>query len=171
MKTKTYSTIDRSSWPSGPWDGEPDKIQWPDAATGLPCLAVRNPTYGHWCGYVGLPPGHPLHGVDTDDIDNIVSGVHGGINYTDLCFRTQDAEESVGICHVPSPGEPEHVWWVGFDCAHALDASPFTVRNMRDLMLQPVLPATYRTLAYVQDNCASLAAQLAAGVPICVAGV
>lgn len=152
METKTYSTIDR--------------VQWPDTATGLPCLAVRHPTCGHWCGYVGLPPGHPLHGGGSDDIDKIVSGVHGGITCTDICDRPPCADESEGACHAPSAGEPDHMWWVGFDCAHACDASPLTVSNKRDMELASILPATYRTLAYVQYTCASLAAQLAAGVPV-----
>lgn len=63
MKTIEYRTIDKSSWPRGPWDAEPDKRQWQDEATGLPCLIVRVDHSGHLCGYVGVPPKHPLYEV------------------------------------------------------------------------------------------------------------
>ena len=48
METKTYTTIDRAAlgWPAGPWDGEPDKVQWPDAATGLPWRVPSNEGLG-----------------------------------------------------------------------------------------------------------------------------
>ena len=28
MKTIEYRTIDKSAWPRGEWDAEPDKMQW-----------------------------------------------------------------------------------------------------------------------------------------------
>lgn len=45
--------VDKSGWARGVWDSEPDKIQWQDAETGLPCLIVRGPV-GALCGYVGV---------------------------------------------------------------------------------------------------------------------
>ena len=48
---------------SGPWVDERDKAHWLDSPTGPDCLAVRN-DLGAWCGYVGLPDPHPLHGKD-----------------------------------------------------------------------------------------------------------
>ena len=39
-----------------------------------------------------------------------------GITYADECAGN--------ICHVPREGEPEHVWWFGFDCGHVGDFSP-----------------------------------------------
>ena len=52
--------IDRSDWLPGPWDDEPDRVEWRDEATGLPCLLRRgSPFIGVWCGYVALPPDHP----------------------------------------------------------------------------------------------------------------
>lgn len=41
MQTKQWTTIDKSAWPRGAWDDEPDKVQWQDPATGLPCLIDR----------------------------------------------------------------------------------------------------------------------------------
>src|SRR5207244_1179897 len=84
--------IDKSSWARGQWDIEPDKIQWPDEATGLPCLIVRGPI-GALCGYVGVPKGHPLHGIDYSQTipgsqGNRPEGllnVHGGVTFADHC--------------------------------------------------------------------------------------
>lgn len=58
----TESFVDRSGWPPGPWDGEPDRAAWTDAGTGLACRIERVPGSGHLAGIVALPPGHPLHG-------------------------------------------------------------------------------------------------------------
>ena len=151
METKTYTTIDRKGWPSGPWDGEPDKVQWPDEETGLPCLAVRHHRNGHWCGYVGVPPGHPLHGKDAGDVS---FNVHWGVNFAEGC--APNADESRSICHVAAEGEPDHVWWFGFDCAHSGDAPPGE-QMYRGTRYDDV----YRTLDYVLRECKSLAAQIA----------
>jgi hypothetical protein len=42
MKTKQWNNCDKSYWGEGPWQHEPDKMQWTDDDTGLPCLIVRN---------------------------------------------------------------------------------------------------------------------------------
>src|SRR6185295_5225427 len=68
MKTQEWTFLDKSKWPErGPWDNEPDKAQWTDVATGLPCLAVR--AHSHWCGYVGVTEEHPVFGKDYDSLD------------------------------------------------------------------------------------------------------
>lgn len=151
MEQKTYFTIDRGAWPKGPWDTEPDKVQWPDEATGLPCLAVRNRyNSGHWCGYVGVAEGHPAFGLDYNEVD--VADVHGGLTFAAACNPGEG--EAQGICHVPGPGEPDHVWWLGFDCHHGFDAAPGDDPRFD-------YGGVYRTLGYVRANCAVLAEQLA----------
>ena len=161
MDTKTYTTLDRKAlgWPAGPWDGEPDKVQWPDAATGLPCLAVRNGWSGNWCGYVGVSPGHPAHGKDYDDASLYSLEAHGGVTFAGAC-QPGDAEDT-GICHVPAPGESDGVWWFGFDCAHAWDISPGLLKLYGDRAFVMAQDSTYRDLPYMQNQCAYLAAQLA----------
>ena len=159
MKTIEYTTIDRGEqgWPSGPWDGEPDKVQWPDPETGLPCLAVRHSTSGHWCGYVGVDESHPLHGEEygAPDVD-----VHGGLTFSGSCQPSET--ESRGVCHVPSEGEPDHVWWFGFDCAHAWDLSPVAYRFSQERGgIWGIDPdSVYRDLNYVKAHCRMLAKQL-----------
>jgi hypothetical protein len=162
-----FGVRDRAGWTAGPWDAEPDKIQWDDPATGLPCLIVRN-RLGALCGYAGVLPGHPLHGLDEDRCP-VACGeqycdhrpharlaAHGGINFASAC--QQGAEESV-VCHVPAPGQPADAWWFGFDTAHACDRVPGMSYLAGSISEQTDV---YRDLVYVQVQVTALAAQLAA---------
>lgn len=146
MKKMTWKFKDRSEWESGPWDDEPDKMQWVDQRSKMPCLAVRNYA-GAWCGYVAVTSDHPLYGVPYDECPSF--NVHGGLTFSGFC-ATQDKEH--GICHIVEPGEDDKVWWFGFDCHHYQDDAP-GYSNINE-------KAEYRTLEYVRDECAQLAAQL-----------
>ena len=151
---------DKATWGPGPWQTEPDRVEFKHA--GLPCLLRRGPL-GAWCGYVAVPPGHPCHGRATNDLD---LSVHGGVTYASLC-----SEE---VCHVPEPGEPDDVWWVGFDLSHARDYVPaMAVHATIDEHLAALLPdlarqlaelhdrRAYRDLAYARGQVEQLAEQLA----------
>ena len=176
MKTMQWTTIDREKerWPSGPWDGEPDKVQWQDEATGLPCIAVRHGYSWHWCGYVGVTEGHPAFQKGYDDVEVAADEdgskyprVHGGLTYSDFCQPHED-EASKGICHLPEPGEPDHVWWLGFDCAHSGDYGPRDAMYARDRPERCFAldwRGSYKSLQYVKNQCAELAAQLKAAQP------
>ena len=257
METIEYfRVVDKSGWNDGPWFDEPDKRQWPDAATGLPCILVRGPS-GAWCGYVGMPPTHPAHGLHYDGQPDAVAAVeraitrrnmkawgdaghppldqwknpephpprppltaageaisalevHGGLTFAGGCrthtreefekFRAKQARfqreaeafpkgdaarflaqwrdcfddydrwcarvQQTAICHLPAPGEPDDIWWFGFDCAHSFDLAPAYSAMMEDMKLRsPLLDhyeEVYRDVAYVAAECAKLAAQLAA---------
>jgi hypothetical protein len=141
-----HEPVDRSGWPPGPWDGEPDRFEWYDEATQMPCLAKRN-HLGAWCGYVAVNPDHPWHRKDYTEVDSV--DVHGGLTYASLCAGA--------ICHVPRPGEPDDVWWFGFDCAHGGDYMP--AYALFDFLNLP--GGVYRTLDYVKAQCTQLATQLA----------
>lgn len=158
MEYREWRFVDKSAWGDGPWQSEPDKVQWDDDDTGLPCLAVRHTTSGHWCGYVGVTAGHPWFGADygTPDVD-----CHGGLTYAGHCV---ESDKEHGICHIPGDGEPDSVYWFGFDCAHSGDMSPGHDSMLkgwrRDLVY---FPEQYRTLRYVQVQCAELASQIQEG--------
>lgn len=49
--------MDKAAWGPGEWQDEPDRMQWIDPVTLLPCLMWRHPSLGSWCAYVGLPSG------------------------------------------------------------------------------------------------------------------
>lgn len=178
MDTKTWTFVDRSAWGPGPWQEEPaDKMQWVDAATGLPCLAVRGP-FGAWCGYVGMTPDHPLYGVDYNacarrpmpcakpwgcgHTPEDLLEVHGGLTFSGECREAQDDH---GICHIVAPGEETQVWWFGFDTAHSQDYAPGLMASFgaAHLPRQYYNIHNYKSLAYVRGACADLAAQLAMG--------
>lgn len=202
MKTIEYRTVDKSKWERGVWDAEPDKMQWLDEATGLPCLITRNHG-GAWCGYVGVPPEHPAHGKDYNDVD---VSVHGGLTFANRCQKHgreefekwrasmlkgkgeidkyprgdmaqawearghliddfeawQKRQQESGICHTTEPGEPDCVWWLGFDCSHSQDLSP-----AMEAILKTIMPerhttgyASYKDINYVRAQCRELAQQL-----------
>lgn len=146
--------MNREGWGEGPWDGEPDKLEWRDEATGMPCLIVRS-SLGALCGYVGVPPGHPDHGKHYDNVDS--TEVHGGLTYANRC------QEGGKICHIAKPGEPEDVWWFGFDTAHLGDLVPGMVaayaKSGMDYM-KSHHGDEYRNLEYVKGEVTRLALQL-----------
>lgn len=163
MSERTYHTIDKSDWGPGAWQEEPDKIQWADETTGYPCLVVRQASSGHWCGYVGVTEGHPAFEKDYDDVHDLFPSwskdghlsVHGGLTYSAHCA---EGDETTSVCHVPEPGEPDHVWWLGFDCMHLGDFSPgYYARNKFPWHDDD----EYRTLGYVRDEVTRLAGRLA----------
>lgn len=150
---QTYR-IDRTGWDAGPWDGEPDRVDWEHA--GLPCFVLRN-HHGAWCGYAGVAAGHPLYGQSYHDIG---INVHGGLTYAGECRPP--------ICHVPKPGDPDEMFWFGFDCGHCFDVMPGMVAHLREVYAKlgdvpppDPLPSEYRTLAYAQAETNRLAEQLA----------
>jgi hypothetical protein len=137
--------VDRSRWQRGPWDTEADLLRF--ESHGLPCLILRHRGSGHLCGYVAVPPGHPWHGVDFSSFaDRDYSRdpeVHGGVTFAERCAGF--------VCHVPKPGEPADVWWLGFDAAHHGDAGP-SDRSWRS-------GGAYRDIDYMRAECESLAEQ------------
>jgi hypothetical protein len=100
---------------------------------------------GYRCGYVRVPAGHPWHGRDYDDIG---ADVHGG-----LTFAQPDTDCGTG-------GE-DNAWWVGFDCAHYMDA-PDPALPGYDARIAGILGGTIRTTSYVAAECRRLAGQAAA---------
>lgn len=69
-------------------------------------IAVAVNDLGYRCGYVGVPKGDPLYGMQYDDeiFDSV--DAHGGLNFSDTRkFITSD-----------------DLWFFGFDCGHCGDA-------------------------------------------------
>lgn len=159
--------MDKSEWGDGPWQKEPDRIEWEHR--GLPCLMLRNPMGGNWCGYVACAPGSKFFAKDysqctlippcEDYCEHSPSSfltVHGGLTYSGHC--------NGHICHVPKPGQPDNVWWLGFDCAHSGDYSPgFAARLKGILKESPDFlreNCNYKDVAYVKKQVEKLALQI-----------
>jgi hypothetical protein len=98
------------------------------------------------------PPDHT--DCDGHAPDDVLSA-HGGITFAGGCHGD--------ICHTPAPGEPEKMWWFGFDTAHAGDLVPGMEATLKQIgSFSPLAHDgdVYRDLAYVQAEANRLAAQL-----------
>jgi hypothetical protein len=116
----------------GPWLLEPDYLEF--EYRGINCLIRRNQLAGNLCGYCQIPKGHPNY----KKVDQYFGyRVHGGITYDEF-----DKENN------------EH--WIGFDCAHCDDYSPYYKKDGR--MTDPY--STYKSIEYVMSNCQNLATQI-----------
>ncbi len=167
---QTLEAIDKSTWGDGPWQSEPDRHQWQHA--GYACLMVRHEHFGYWCAYVGVDRAHPQYGKDwrkNEALQDLDIGRH--INYSASCGDR--------VCHVPEPGMPDDVWWLGMDFGHAFELAP--AMEARDRELAKTIPAlaalrervaervaerpeflreVYRDFAYVQEETEALARAL-----------
>lgn len=158
------------------WETEPNFRKF--LHKGVRCVVVRHPTLMSLCGYVRVPRG-PLWDVlrravrirpeaDKSFFKNKRASrradassrganhfllrevqVHGGLTFAGFNPYFRGGRAMRGL-------------WVGFDCAHAGDLIP-------QLLLLPFLEKvqhlyqrdTYRDMPFVEDNCRSLADQLA----------
>lgn len=95
---------------------------WSDGKTerefvesGLQCC-TRTMDYGHRCGYVALPKGHPLFGKGYNDVYDVASGIEvdGGITFAS---GTDD------------------MWVLGWDAAHAWHLRDWSIASdkMREI--------------------------------------
>ncbi len=140
--------------PAGPWQSEPDRVEFEHE--GFTCLLVRGGS--SWCGYVGVAPGHPWHGKNYDEVqapnedgEPDYVNVHGGLTYSAECGGS--------VCHVPKPGEPEHLWWLGFDCAHSGDLCAYELIEGRRDRFNGHWYDTYKTVEYTRRETVRLADQ------------
>lgn len=148
---ETY--VDRSAWAdqNGEWKDEPDKLHFVDKVTDMDCLVVRGPS-GALCGYVAVDETHPAFKADYNRVE---VECHGGLTYGDMCQG-----EGGHICHVPRLGKPDHVFWLGFDCAHSGDISPSYRSDFHSY------DDRYRSISYVISQCQELARQLTERAPL-----
>lgn len=141
--------FDKSKWGPGPWQSEPDDLDWIDEDTGFSCEIHRNGS-GALCGYVSIPESHPYFGSKYDDLHYI--DVHGGLTFSSAAVRKSDVEKLAN----PDDTTPRFQKF-GFDCAHSGDYSPRYVEwGIRSFSRDE---GGYRTLQYVQGHCRKLAAQ------------
>lgn len=159
----TLDPSTRCRWASGPWDDEPDRVLWHDGD--MVCIARRGMSMGAWCGYVGVRPDHPWYGKHYVELEHV--DVHGGLTYAATCApETHDGCE-FGVCHTPEPGEPDDLWWLGFDCGHAGDRVPSPYRGPMFWGMGDMGGGhEYRDLDYVRAEIRSLAQQARAASAI-----
>jgi len=130
-----------------PWESEPDSLDF--EAEGLPCAMRRN-RYRVWCGYVGIPPEHPLYGLPTNHplklprawfknrnsregygpMDLFIHAMSGNETIEEACPISLAFEVHGGVnfaddgISYADDHPPDGRWWFGFDCGHAGDYMP-----------------------------------------------
>ena len=143
----------------GPWEVEiHDWATWVDEETGFTCLIRRNHS-GAWCGYVVVPPGHPIFrrlpvsNAEWAVQDDLTTGcpvwldVHGGVTFD-------------GHIECEPAGVRGHA--VGFDCAHSRDITP---RYAGDRYFGGS-SGEYRTADYAIGQVTGMARQIAEYQPV-----
>jgi len=157
-----------------PWFREANSLDF--EADGLKCAMRRGPL-GSWCGYVGIPSSHPWFGLTYNATIKPTKDMlgprdrqdYGPIDLLCAAFSTKDIEKEMPISlamrvhggltyskdHEPF-GEPDGLWWYGFDCAHAGDLIPSFAEQRFEFQRDDI----YRNQSYVVAECQSLAAQL-----------
>lgn len=128
-----FGIIKRDEWPEGEWVSEPDYVE-KDLAEGWKSCIIRQ-YHGGLCGYVAVPKGHALHGLDYSHLGGI--DTHCDLTYSGTLRRHSD------------------MWAFGFDCAHCGDLLPGHVKY-------GIQSGQYRNLEYVAGHVLSLEAQLRA---------
>lgn len=114
-------------------------------AHGLPIVIRVVPTLLHWTGYVGIPKEHPYYGkADEWESPLLDLEVHGGVTWADDSIPGVETD----------PG----YWWIGFDCGHVGDWSPWAPYGHR--WTQDEVLAEARHLA---DQLAALGAMSGTG--------
>lgn len=156
---------------------------------GLRCVGLAL-TRGHRCGYVAVPEGHVLYGVQYEDTlpeavafvtEEIMRGAEmshrgiypvllaamsGNVNRLDVVIDVHGSltySES-GEGDYPAPST-EKVWWFGFDCEHSGDCKDFSIMDDRTREMYESGPfrfseGTIRSTEYVKQHCRLLARQL-----------
>lgn len=163
------------------WEGEPDEASF--KAYGLECELLRGP-FGHWCGYVRVPEGHPFHGIEKEEEIEDKWGfmhqkpVHENSSYIPMFVSLVEALEAGGLEIRPSLdvmidvhggvtyagpawwSEGDKGWYVGFDCNHCQDiapAAPEIIEAVKKLVKGPI---TYKNIDFARNECERLAEQI-----------
>jgi len=137
-------------------------------------------TRRHRCGYVGLPVGHPLHGVEYGDqadclTRDLVDAAKIGKKSPILAFTAGCGSDADGLVRRSPdvafdvhggltysggsndyPAINDGLWWFGFDCAHCDDGEI----DYDDRFGFPPRGGVIRSLEYVTEECESLAEQI-----------
>lgn len=173
---RVTTSIDKSAWRQGPWNEEPDRINF-TTASGLDASINRVTHSGCLCGYVGVDATHPWFGkeygaqvsasaeqlarpIDTDKISIIAvllmaMGGDAPANDANIdCLLHVHGGVTYADSGRAAFGEDPDLWYFGFDCSHSGDTTPAYEFNFSG--------DQYRDINYVRAECEALATQLAA---------
>jgi hypothetical protein len=139
-----------------PWLLEPDFKRWIDPATGLKCAIIRN-CFGALCGYVRLPMGKTRRKV-------IQAKRRKGATYDHPVFRGISVHGGLTFFGTPENHKVRGRHWIGFDCGHHGDLSPFlsTNANFPEWLRLSLDTGVYRDFPYTAAEVTALAKQVRA---------
>lgn len=152
---------------------------------GLPCVVLFT-SFGHRCGYVGVPNSHPLSNIKYNEtiqrpellerIKNsptdkkcIISLLcwDGESVRPDLLLNAHGGITYSGKDKTYPTCNYDPIWWFGFDCAHYGDEKDFEslkeyypLKHYNMVKKYAFFDGSIRTKTYVEDECKSLAEQL-----------
>ena len=119
-----------------PWEHEPDHLLFMSEA-GYICEIKRHDLWGHLCGYIFIPFGHPDFGKTNWGLGGAAPDVHGGWTYSDTRGDEDGGKYTV----------------FGFDCNHHGDYSPGVVYQ------DGIPPSNYKTIEFVVNQLEQAAKQ------------
>ncbi len=150
----------------GEWDDEPDREEFDHAE--LPCLILRAHS-GALCGYVGVPPAHPLYEPQIKKVDWGTGEYDNTHNALWDYARRQEIELGVDVNFSRmGTGEvwPEGFHWFGFDCNHIYDYAPPRTKEQAEIHgLYQSPHEHYHNWASVKADVGHLAGIVAAMMP------
>lgn len=173
-------TTEQPQWGPGPWDNEPNRIEF--EAAGLRCIMLRHMRFGHWCGYVRVGDDHPWNGMcysdriekppadlvhrpvnmDSVGVINFFIAALEGVDLEQQCTLSMLIDAHGGLTWAGSgPEDGADGWWFGFDCNHCNDLSPGMEAIMSKFNFPIMGDRVYRDAAYVRSITESVARQLA----------
>jgi hypothetical protein len=177
LASHAVGTIHRSTQggPAMNW-----KTEVTGEAHGLRYEVMANDS-GYRCGYVLIPKGHALFGVDCsdnapgvarEDVAEEPIGKRGIIPLV-IASRSDGVALDVlfdvhGSLNFAGPRHDDSEWWLGFDCGHCGDGKDFELMSEQSRKHYAGWPSEgpVRTASYVEAECQSLAAQIVARYPI-----
>ena len=141
------SWVDKSSWGPGPWQQEPDRIEWRGKRP-LPLFDSTRRIWGSmWlCRGTGKPPWYMMY------YNEVPAEVHGGLTYGDMCRPESH------ICHTKTKDDFEP-YWLGFDTGHFGDLCPGANATYAHLGGGTLFPGRYRDVGYVKAEIENLLEQ------------
>lgn len=153
-------------------------------AAGLRAVVTMG-SMGHHCGYVGVPKGHPLHGVKYNKSTAVLAapsddepvGKRGPMTLLMIAAESERMQSPEMVFDVHGsltysgdgdyPAPSDGLWWFGYDCGHYGDArSPeYCEQRRQKYPNEPILwddphDGVFRDLAYCVHECESLARQI-----------
>lgn len=126
-------------------------------AAGLAFAILQHPIFGHLCGYVRVPKGHPMYAMATRKLweHGYATRIYRAVRqaYRHPAFTALNVHGGVTFAAHHTHYRMDRGLWIGFDCAHWGDNSP----GMPSLLM---CGGVFRTPEFVRAECESLAQQI-----------